>query len=79
MKLTLAILTFLWIGNSGYSQGKTISGETRNYENNELLAYVNIGIANKTVGTISNKNGLFKLFLNDNDMIKISIVLVLYF
>ena len=76
MKLTLAILRFLWIG---YSQGKTISGETRNYENNELLAYVNIGIANKTVGTISNKNGLFKLFLNNNHMIKISIVVVLYF
>ncbi len=65
MKLTLTILIFLSISNFGYSQGKTISGEVQNFENNEPLAYVNIGIANKTVGTVSSKNGLFKLSLND--------------
>ena len=74
MKLTLILLTFLSIGNFGYSQDKTITGEARNYENNEPLAYVNIGIANKTVGTVSNKNGLFKLALNDKVTSKDTVV-----
>ncbi len=65
MKLRRAILILLSISNFGYSQGKTISGVVHNFENNEPLAYVNIGIANKTVGTVSSKNGLFKLSLND--------------
>ncbi len=65
MKLALAILIFLSISSFSYSQGETISGVVHNFENNEPLAYVNIGIANKTVGTVSNKNGLFKLTLND--------------
>jgi len=65
MKLVLAILIFLSISSFSYSQGETISGVVHNFENNEPLAYVNIGIANKTVGTVSNKNGLFKLTLND--------------
>ncbi len=65
MKLALAILIFLSISSFSYSQGETISGVVHNFENNEPLAYVNIGIANKTVGTVSSKNGLFKLTLND--------------
>jgi hypothetical protein len=47
------------------SQEKIITGKVLNYENSEPLAYVNIGIKNKTVGTVSNSNGLFKLLLND--------------
>ncbi len=65
MKLTLVLFIFLSIGNFGYSQDKMITGKALNYENNEPLAYVNIGIADKTVGTVSNKNGVFKLYLND--------------
>jgi hypothetical protein len=42
-----------------------ISGEVLSFENNEPLAYVNIGIKNKTVGTVANNNGQFKLILND--------------
>jgi hypothetical protein len=47
-----------------HSQEKIISGKVLNFENSEPLAYVNIGIKNKTVGTVSNNNGLFKLSLN---------------
>ena len=47
-----------------YSQNNEIKGEVRHFENNGPLTYVNIGIANKTVGTVSNKNGLFYLSLN---------------
>jgi len=48
-----------------HSQEKTITGKVLSFENNEPLVYVNIGIKNKTVGTVSNNNGLFKLSLND--------------
>ncbi|MCL8009388.1 carboxypeptidase-like regulatory domain-containing protein [Gelidibacter japonicus] len=57
-----------------YSQEKLISGKVLNFENNEPLAYVNIGIKNKTVGTVSNDNGLFKLSLNDKVTSKDTII-----
>lgn len=57
-----------------YSQEKKISGKVLNFENNEPLAYVNIGIKNKTVGTVSNENGLFKLSLNDKVTSKDTII-----
>lgn len=57
-----------------YSQEKIISGKVLNFENNEPLAYVNIGIKNKTVGTVSNENGLFKLSLNDKVTSKDTII-----
>lgn len=65
MKRCLIIILILTLNNIGYCQDKKISGEVRNYENNEPLPYLNIGIANKTVGTVSDKNGLFNLDLND--------------
>lgn len=64
MKIFLSIIS-LYISVFAYSQEKIISGKVWNFENNEPLPYVNIGIKNKTVGTVSNNNGLFKLLLND--------------
>lgn len=64
MKNFLSIV-LLFVGIIANSQEKTISGQVWNYENNEPLTYVNIGIKYKTVGTVSNKNGLFKLLLNE--------------
>jgi hypothetical protein len=58
-------IVFLFISVFAYSQNDTLSGKIWNYENNEPLPYVNIGVKNKTVGTVSNRNGLFKLILND--------------
>lgn len=61
-----------------YSQNKKIKGEVRHFEDNEPLTYVNIGIANKTVGTVSNKNGLFYLSLHEkvkqNDTVVFSFI-----
>ena len=65
MKNFLA-LVFLFISIVSNSQDKTISGKVWNYENNEPMSYVNIGIANKTVGTVSSHKGQFTLTLNDN-------------
>lgn len=55
-------------------QSKQIMGEVRNFENNELLPYVNIGIADKTIGTVSNENGLFKFDLNEKITSKDSVI-----
>ena len=57
-----------------HSQEKIITGKVWDFENNEPLAYVNIGIKNKTVGTVSNNNGLFKLSLNDKVSSKDTVV-----
>lgn len=63
MKLPIIALTILIINFNCYGQTKKIVGEIRNSKSN--LAYVNIGIANKTVGTVSNAEGFFNLVLND--------------
>lgn len=65
MKFVLSIIFVLFIYHCALSQNQIITGTVQNYETNEPLPYVNIGIANKTVGTVSNENGLFKLTLND--------------
>jgi hypothetical protein len=69
----LATCIFL-ISTICFSQIKEIKGAVQNFENNTPLAYVNIGIAHKTVGTVSNKNGLFHLILNDKVTEKDSLV-----
>lgn len=73
MKVFLSIIIG-FISIIVYSQEKIISGKVLNFENSEPLAYVNIGIKNKTVGTVSNDNGLFKLSLNDKVTSKDTIV-----
>ncbi|WP_445956820.1 carboxypeptidase-like regulatory domain-containing protein [Yeosuana sp.] len=73
MKFSLSIIS-IFINLIVHSQEKTISGKVLNFENNEPLAYVNIGIKNKTVGTVSNNNGLFNLSLNDKVTSKDTII-----
>src|SRR5690606_41739497 len=78
MKLKILIICVLSINAICYSQNNEIKGEVRHFENNKTLTYVNIGIANKTVGTVSNKNGLFYLSLNEkvtqNDTVVFSFI-----
>ncbi|MGC1514763.1 MAG: carboxypeptidase-like regulatory domain-containing protein [Maribacter sp.] len=78
MKLKILIICVLSINAMCYSQNKKIKGEVRHFEDNEPLTYVNIGIANKTVGTVSNKNGLFYLSLHEkvkqNDTVVFSFI-----
>ena len=63
MKLLIISFTVVLINFNSYGQTKKIVGEVRNSKSN--LAYVNIGIANKTVGTVSNAEGFFNLVLNE--------------
>jgi hypothetical protein len=73
MKNILSII-FLFIYLIVYPQGRTIAGQVLNYENNEPLTYVNIGIKDKTSGTVSNQNGSFKLLLSEKVNLKDSII-----
>lgn len=73
MKVFISIIIGL-ISAIVHSQEKTISGKVLNFENSEPLAYVNIGIKNKTVGTVSNNNGLFNLLLNEKVTSKDTII-----
>ena len=77
MKLFLLTFFNLFIViTSIYSQQKFIEGEIQNSKNFESLAYVNIGIVNKNIGTVSNIKGKFRLKLNQeiskNDTITFS-------
>lgn len=54
---------------------KTLKGVIKDGATTENLAYVNIGIVNQNVGTVSDKNGNFSLSISDNiagEMLKIS-------
>ncbi|MBO0355604.1 carboxypeptidase-like regulatory domain-containing protein [Muricauda ruestringensis] len=74
MKKILIIILILTLSGIGYCQGKQISGEVRNFENNDPLPYVNIGIVNKGVGTVSDEHGLFKLDLNERTTSKDTVI-----
>lgn len=78
MKQFFLIIGFLSIFNFGFSQESIIMGKVMDSKKNAGLNYANIGIPNKSVGTVSDSNGLFKLKLNDkvtiNDTIQFSYV-----
>lgn len=61
-KTTLVLCFFVF---SIYAQEKTISGEIKDSKNNSILEYVNIGIANKNTGSVSDSKGIFNLKLNE--------------
>lgn len=73
----IAIL-FFFLSTISYSQDVIIHGEVKNIENNNPVSYVNIGIFEKMVGTVSDENGVFYLKLNDDvkpsDTISFSII-----
>jgi len=61
----LIFFLFLLFLTQGFSQ-VVFKGSVANFSTKELLAYVNIGIRNKEVGTISDKNGNFVLTINQD-------------
>ena len=78
MKQFVLIIGFLSFYNYCFSQELIIMGKVMDSNKNTALNYANIGIANKSVGTVSDSNGIFKLKLNDkvtiNDTIQFSYV-----
>jgi len=60
-KLSLSIILFC-LFNTLHGQ-KTIAGSVIKQENNTPIAYVNIGIVGKNIGTVSDKDGKFNLLI----------------
>lgn len=76
-KILLALSLLLSTTCSLYAQSKIYDGELRDKDSNERLAYVNIGVLNKNLGTVSDANGKFSLLLDDvfdAEILKISMI-----
>ncbi|AXB55599.1 carboxypeptidase-like regulatory domain-containing protein [Flavobacterium fluviale] len=73
MKYTSTLL-FVFLSFAIYAQENTISGDVKNSQNNSALEYVNIGIARKNSGTVSNANGNFVLKLSEKVSLNDTIV-----
>ena len=65
MKKFLLIFSLLVVSYVGFCQSRQLTGEVKSSSTNHSLPYVNIGISNKTVGTVSNEKGEFRLDLNE--------------
>ena len=50
-------------------KGKVIDAQTK-----QLIAYVNLGIANKNIGTVSQLDGSFQIAANSDDTIEVSMI-----
>lgn len=58
-----ALLFFIYI--ISHSQDYKVTGLVIDSKTEKTIEYVNIGISNKGVGTVSNENGIFSLKLNE--------------
>jgi hypothetical protein len=58
-------LVLLFLSTNTYAQDFKVKGKVIDSKTNETIEFVNIGISNKGVGTVSNENGLFSLKLNE--------------
>lgn len=69
--MTLNKINFLWIilliSNLAWGQNIKISGKVVD-ENDKALAYVNIGIKKKNIGTISELNGDFEMSIKESNL-----------
>ena len=70
----LVNLFFIFVTNYIFSQTKLFEGYVFDAETKMPLAYANIRISNSSVGTISNKNGYFRL----NDISNSKLILISY-
>lgn len=82
LKMTIKknlVLVFVLVFQINFAQDIFIKGLVLNFEGGKSIPYVNIGIMNKSIGTISNSKGKFKLRLNEklidlNDSITFSCI-----
>jgi hypothetical protein len=68
------IFFLLFLFDTIVAQDESISGSVIDLENNSEIQYVNIGIMNKSIGTVSNSKGVFTLKLNDKSNLKDTLV-----
>ena len=77
MKQKILLLVCLLITVSSNSQN-ILTGKIQNIETSEALSYVNVGVLDKRIGTVSSEEGLFTLKLDESvqpsDTINFSII-----
>jgi len=58
------------------TQAQIVSGWVKDAKTGEILPYVNVGIIGKTIGTVSNATGNYRLTLNNNasDSLRFSMI-----
>lgn len=76
MRFYTFILTLITLNS--FSQEKVINGEIKDAESKTHLQYANVGIKNKSLGTVSNADGKFSLkvneLINENDSVSFSYI-----
>jgi CarboxypepD_reg-like domain len=60
------LFILIFFGSNIYSQEIIVKGKIIDFESNKSMPYVNIGVFNKSIGTVSDKEGKFSLSLNKN-------------
>lgn len=65
MKKSILLFLVLAMPYVGLCQNRQLTGTVKSSSTSQSLPYVNIGISNKTAGTVSNEQGEFKLDLNE--------------
>ena len=64
LNIKTSVILFLFVALALNCSSQIIEGKIIDSETKEELSYVNIGIPNSTIGTITNENGRFKLDYN---------------
>jgi hypothetical protein len=77
-RILVCLVLLICFSPNAIAQEKILSGVIKDAETNQPLPYVNIGISNKSVGTVSNEKGEFRLKLpsnvRDNDTLVFSYI-----
>lgn len=73
-KYVVALLFLLGVSNSLIAQEKKVIGRLVDAETKQAIPYVNIGVFQKNVGTVSDENGNFVLGFSDYNMASDSII-----
>ena len=64
LKIYVALLFF--VGIAAFSQTAVIDGVLKSKANNQPIAYANIGVMGKNLGTVTDMNGKFSLLMDQN-------------
>lgn len=75
MKRIASVVMYTVLSSVSLLSQDTLVGKVEDSQSKELLAYVNIGVVGKNIGTVSSVNGNFRILIpkgHDADTIKIS-------
>jgi hypothetical protein len=73
-KYLIFLLLLLGVSNSVKAQGTKVIGRIIDAETKQAIPYVNIGVFQKNIGTVSDENGKFELKFSGNSIATDSIV-----